>query len=208
MFSIRILRDQPLIKFDRQLPMFNWHYPFHFERQWMQDRRAPYVASRNAAVRRRAVYIHIPFCETICNFCPFRHDAYKSAETLEQYLSALLGEMGLKRELIGEPRVDAIFVGGGTPSLLNPRQIESLGESVARNFDLHALKEFTFEVEVKSISRDRLHAMRDIGVNRVSFGAQTFSEKYRSLFSLDATCAQIEAAAELLNGFFPYTNVD
>ena len=114
--------------------------------------------------------------------------------------------MELKRELIGEPRVDAIFVGGGTPSMLNPRQIESLGESIARNFDLHALKEFTFEVEVKSISGDGLHAMRDIGVNRVSFGAQTFSEKYRRLFSLDATCAQIEAAAELLNGFFPYTN--
>jgi anaerobilin synthase len=208
MFSIRILRDQPLIKFDRQLPIFNWHYPFSFEKHGMQDRRAPYVASRNAAVRRRAVYIHIPFCETICNFCPFRHDVYKSNETLEQYLSALLGEMELKRELIGEPSVDAIFVGGGTPSLLNPRQIELLGQSIARNFDLHALKEFTFEVEVKSTSRDRLHAMRDIGVNRVSFGAQTFSEKYRALFSLDATCAQIQAAAELLNGCFPYTNVD
>jgi hypothetical protein len=65
MFSIRILRDQPLIKFDRQLPMFNWRYPFHFERQWMQDQRASYVASRKVAVRRRAVYIYIPFCESV-----------------------------------------------------------------------------------------------------------------------------------------------
>jgi anaerobilin synthase len=208
MFSLRILRDQPLIKFDRQLPMFNWHYPFHFERHRIQDWRAPYLGSRKTAVRRRAVYIHIPFCETICNFCPFRHDRYTSDETLEKYLTALISEMELKRELIGEPSVDAIFVGGGTPSLLNPRQIESLGEAIGRNFNLNALKEFTFEVEVKSVSQDKLHAMRDIGVNRVSFGAQTFSENYRGLFCLDATCAQIQAAAELLTELFPYTNVD
>jgi coproporphyrinogen III oxidase-like Fe-S oxidoreductase len=208
MFPLQILREQPLIKFNQQLPMFNWHYPFNSEKDLNEDRLAPYLCPQKTTVRRRAVYIHIPFCETICNFCPFRHDLHRSDATIQRYLSALLDEIALKREFLGDVKVDAIFVGGGTPSLLSPQQIESLGETILRSFDLHGLQEFTFEVEVKSVSRDKLQAMHDIGVNRISFGAQTFSEKYRALFSLDATRSQITAAAEVLNSMFPYTNVD
>jgi oxygen-independent coproporphyrinogen-3 oxidase len=114
----------------------------------------------------------------------------------------------LKAELLESRKVDAIFVGGGSPSLLSPRQIELLGESLNRHFDLRGLREFTFEVEVKSVSREKLQAMRDIGVNRISFGAQTFSEKYRALLSLDAPRARIFDVAAMLNDMFPYTNVD
>ncbi len=89
-----------------------------------------------------------------------------------------------------------------------PAKIELLGETISRNFDLEGLREFTFEVEVKSVSREKLQAMRDIGVNRISFGAQTFSGEYRRLLSLDASKSQIVDTAALLNSMFPYTNVD
>jgi coproporphyrinogen III oxidase-like Fe-S oxidoreductase len=208
MFDLQILSHQPLIKFNHQLPVFNWFYPFACDEDLIEDRLAPYLSPKKTEVLRRAIYIHIPFCETICNFCPYRRDKFTSDPEVEQYLNALVAEIDLKRNFLGRCDVDAIFVGGGTPSLLSPRQIEVLGEAIARNFNLHRLREFTFEVEVKSISRDKLQAMRDIGVDRISFGAQTFSEEYRALLSLDATRSQIVDAAIMLNSMFSYTNVD
>jgi coproporphyrinogen III oxidase-like Fe-S oxidoreductase len=208
MFRLRLLPAQPLIKFNQQLPISNWAYPFHRDEDRHPDQLAAYATPKRAAVRRRAVYIHIPFCETICNFCPFYRGKYKSGLDIDQYLNALVAEMDLKRNIIGYYKVNAIFVGGGTPSLLSPPQIELLGQAIARNFDLNDLTEFTFEVEVKSVSPEKLQAMRAIGVNRVSFGVQTFSETYRALFSLDATEKQIREAAALVNSMFPYTNMD
>jgi anaerobilin synthase len=208
MMNLQILPERPLIKFDRQLPMFNWHYPFDREEDLLDQRLTPYIAGPRIEVQRRAIYIHIPFCETICNFCPFGREVYRSESDISDYVRALVAELDLKQELIGRCKVDAIFIGGGTPSLLTPKAIATLGEAISRNFNLSGLREFTFEVEVKSVTPEKLQAIRDIGVNRVSFGAQTFSAKYRSLFSLDATVEQIFRAAELLTAMFPYTNVD
>jgi oxygen-independent coproporphyrinogen-3 oxidase len=208
MFQLKLLPSEALIKFDRLLPVSNWSYPVSREIELIKDRYRPYFITASSQVLRTAIYIHIPFCQTICNFCPFHRDRYHSGSEIEQYLSALFVEIDLKQQYMGRPQVDAVFVGGGTPSLLSPSQIASLGQVIHRNFDLRDAAEFTFEVEVKSLSRDKAKAMRDIGVNRVSFGAQTFSEKYRALFSLDATTGQITDAAALLNDVFSYTNVD
>jgi len=208
MFDLQVLPNHSLIKFNRQLPVFNWFYPFDRDQDFIEDRLAPYSASKKTEALRRAIYIHIPFCETICNFCPFRRQKYKSDSEVEEYVGALVAEIDLKSNFLERRHVDAIFVGGGTPSLLSPVQIELVGEAISKNFDLDHLREFTFEVEVKSVSREKLQAMRDIGVNRISFGAQTFSEVYRRMLSLDAPKSQIVHTAALLNSMFPYTNVD
>ena len=208
MFELRILSNQPLIKFDRQLPVFNWHYPFSRPDELLRDQSAAYQSPDRAGALRTALYIHIPFCETICNFCPFQHDKYRAYSDLKDYMSALETEVVLKRRLIGHCGIDAIFVGGGTPSILTPPQILSLGDTLAKNFSLDSLNEFTFEVEVKSVTREKLRAMQRIEVDRISFGAQTFSEYYRKILSLDASARQIFDCAELVNAQFRYTNVD
>jgi oxygen-independent coproporphyrinogen-3 oxidase len=208
MFDLRIVADKPVFKFNRQLPMFNWHYPFHYESERLLDPCTPFKRFERVNARRRAVYIHIPFCDTLCNFCLFKKTKYQSDEHIQRYVDALIAEFEHKRRFLGSYEVDAIFVGGGTPSVLNPAQIELLGKAISQNLDLHNLKEFTFEVEVKSVTRDKLHALQSIGVNRISFGAQTFSPKYRALFSLDATIERIQATAALINSEFAYTNVD
>jgi anaerobilin synthase len=208
MFQLNILPNESLIKFDHQLPIFNWSYPFDNDEDNITARDRPYTANQSSAVRRRGVYIHIPFCQTICNFCPFRREKYRSESEVLEYINALRIEMDLKRDYLGRFKVDTLSVGGGTPSLLSPHQIELLGESIHRCFDLNNFTEFTFEIEVKSLSQAKLNAMRGIGVNRVSFGAQTFSERMRTLFSLDASQTQIINTSELLRLMFPYTNVD
>lgn len=206
--DLRILREQPVVKFNRQLPIFNWPYPFDRPEDQLSDCLQPYLQPTSDAVSRRAIYIHIPFCTTICTFCPFQRDRYKSDDDVDDYVRALILEMDLKREFIGRRPVHTIFIGGGTPSILNLRHIEKIGDAIARNFDLRSLSEFTCEVEVKSVSREKLRALRDIGVSRISFGAQTFSEQYRSIFALDATPEQLTDAALLINSMFLYTNVD
>ncbi|RBQ21943.1 hypothetical protein DP939_04530 [Spongiactinospora rosea] len=208
MFDLRILRDQPTIKFDRQLPVFNWPHPFSRLESCVDDGRHIYADRHEALVRRRAVYLHVPFCETICNFCPFGRERYTSAATVEKYVDALVQEISLKQRFIGRCEVDAIAVGGGTPSLLAPDQIARIGTALAQAFDLGRLREFTFEAEVKSVSQQKLQAMRDIGVNRVSFGVQTFSDRYRELFSLDAHARQVRAAAAMITSMFDHTNAD
>ena len=89
MFQMRLLPDQPLIKFDRHLPVFNWGYPFDRDEDQIEDRLAPYLVPAKRRVARRAIYIHIPFCETICTFCPFRRDKYRSESEVEQYLGRI-----------------------------------------------------------------------------------------------------------------------
>ena len=208
MFDLRMLPEEPLIKFNRQLPIFNWHYPFHTEDDGLADPSVRLQISGRSTPRRRAVYIHIPFCDTICNFCLFQKNKRQSDSDIHRYLDAVIAEFELKRSFLGRYKVDAIFVGGGTPSVLDPIQIDLLGQAIHQSFDLQNLKEFTVEVEVKSVTREKLSAMKKIGVNRISFGAQTFSPKYRALFSLDATVERIEQAATLINSMFAYTNVD
>ena len=131
-----------------------------------------------------------------------------SHSDVDEYVRALLDEIDLKKDFVGRPQVDAIFVGRGSPSILHPHQIELLGKAISRNFDLGALKEFSFEVEVKSATPEKLRTMRHIGVNRISFGAQTFSEEYRRLLNLDASTKQIIDTAAIANSLFPYSNVD
>ena len=208
MFDLRLLPDEPLVKFSRQLPVFNWLYPTSRESDSIMDRSLPYRNRAASHTRRRAVYIHIPFCETICTFCPFERQKYKGPAELSEYVEALLGEFALKRAYIGRPRVDAIYIGGGTPSLLTPAQLRSVGQVIEGYFDLPPEVEFSIECEVKSVSPEKLQAMREIGVNRVSFGVQTLHPEYRALFSLDATKEQVKRAAVLINEAFPYTNAD
>lgn len=146
MFDLQISPDQPLIKFNKQLPWFNWHYPFNPNEDWLTDPLTPFNTPGSINPRRTALYIHIPFCDTICNFCVFRKDKYQSDADIQLYLEALIAEFDLKRKFLGPRKVDAIFVGGGTPSVLNPAQIGLLGQAIHRNFELQDLKEFTFEI--------------------------------------------------------------
>ena len=207
-FDLRILDGQGPIKFNQQLPMFNWHYPFSPPERRLADAQAPFSERSRLEARRRAIYLHVPFCSTICSFCLFQKGKHRGDGEVQTYLEALCKEIEVKKALLGRCKVDAIFVGGGTPSLLEPRQIEKLGEALHCAFDLRYLQEFTFEVEAKTATQDKLNTMREIGVNRVSFGAQTFVPRYRELFSLDAPISSICATADSLNAAFPYTNVD
>lgn len=198
-----------LFKFDRQLPVYNWSYPFEEMGKKMADPLSVF-SQIEPQPRRRALYFHIPFCDTICSFCPFVRGTFESEDEVDRYVRALLREIEIKHQYSATTSspIDCIFFGGGTPSVLRAEHFYQLGEALHRYFDLSQLKEFTIECEVKSVTLEKLKAFQEIGVNRISFGVQTLNPVYRELFNMTATVEQIRQVAGWVNERFPYTNVD
>lgn len=124
----------------------------------------------------RALYIHIPFCTNKCFYCDF--NSYVAAgQPIDAYLDALENEMKLTVQALPPETIDTVFVGGGTPTVLDPEQMTRFLESVRRHFPIAANAEFTMEANPGTTDPKKLAAMREGGVNRISFGAQTFDEE-------------------------------
>jgi len=208
MFDVGLRVDNSTSPFTRHLPVFNWYYPFEFASTRVPSFLTALENIEWPLVRRRAAYFHIPFCDTVCTFCPFTKGRYTTDTAVEEYLRALVKEVQLKQPYVGKLNVESIAVGGGTPSILTPSQIAVLGDCIHTYLDTSSVSEFVVEVEVKSVTREKLLAFRQIGVNRISFGVQTFSQPLRHAFHLDAEISQIVRVTELANELFPYTNID
>jgi oxygen-independent coproporphyrinogen-3 oxidase len=123
-----------------------------------------------------SAYLHIPFCEKKCVYCDFY-----SIENLSQradFVDLLLREIDLK--LIARPELSGrslqtIFFGGGTPSLLEPRELEQIIRKLESQFRIASDCEFTMECNPGTVTLDKLKAYRELGVNRLSFGVQSFN---------------------------------
>lgn len=210
LFAMNLNPRETLLKFDSQLPIYNWYYPFPKSGQTPEDVDGA-LKQVKAADGRRALYFHIPFCDTICTFCPFHRSAAQNKhELIDRYVDAMVREIELKSayEGIGQPPVHVISFGGGTPSVLNIDQIKRIGAAIHKHFNLSQLKEWTFELEVKSVTREKLEVLKELGVNRISFGVQTLNEKYRKLFNLTSTIEQVEQVSKWTTELFGYVNID
>lgn len=119
------------------------------------------------------LYVHIPFCASRCPYCDFA-TAPATTRLRGRYLDALGVEIRREGARLERPSARTLYVGGGTPSLLEPDEIESLGAALRASFDL-ALVEATVEANPATLDRVRLEAWRAVGVTRVSLGAQSLS---------------------------------
>jgi oxygen-independent coproporphyrinogen III oxidase len=123
------------------------------------------------------LYLHIPFCSSICNYCNFNRGLFESG-LKDRYVAALEAEILQAGSVSGRAReaADTIFFGGGTPSLLDPDEIGRLVDACRRAFDVHRLAEITLETNPETSSVERMEKFRAAGVNRVSFGVQSFRD--------------------------------
>ncbi|RED65693.1 radical SAM family heme chaperone HemW [Cohnella lupini] len=139
----------------------------------------------------RALYIHIPFCTNKCFYCDF--NSYVAAgQPIDAYLDALENEMKLTVAELPPTVIDTVFVGGGTPTVLTPTQMTRFLASVRKHFPLADNVEFTMEANPGTTDMEKLAAMREGGVNRISFGAQTFDN------GLLETIGRIHAAQDVV----------
>src|SRR2546426_9310166 len=121
------------------------------------------------------IYIHIPFCRSRCSYCDFATGMYTSA-LAERYVPNLAKEIKSFGGIETTETVDTIFFGGGTPSLLSPTQVETVLNAVAECFTVSNAAEVTIEINPGTISEEKLNTFRQLGINRASFGAQTFDD--------------------------------
>ena len=119
------------------------------------------------------LYLHIPFCSSICNYCNFNRGLFDAA-LKERYVRALSAEV--VQTAAGEA-ADTLFFGGGTPSLLEPDEIGTLIASCRTAFDLSPRAEITLETNPETVTLERLERFRAAGVNRISFGVQSFRDE-------------------------------
>ncbi len=119
------------------------------------------------------LYLHIPFCAAICNYCNFNRGLLDEA-VKAKYVAALIAEIRRAAEL--STPVDTIYFGGGTPSLLSGAEVERILDACRKAFELVAGSEITLEANPESVSPDSLARYREAGVNRLSFGVQSFRD--------------------------------
>jgi len=122
------------------------------------------------------VYLHIPFCKSRCSYCDFATDVYRSNDTVERYVASLCSEIRNSKFEI-PIFADTIYFGGGTPSLLEPEQVKKILDSVHSVFSVANEAEVTMEMNPATVTPAKLEAFRALGVNRASFGVQTFNDR-------------------------------
>jgi oxygen-independent coproporphyrinogen III oxidase len=127
------------------------------------------------------LYVHVPFCAAICNYCNFNRGLF-DAGLKDQYVSAVVdeirqaGERSTSREE-GPAAADTLFFGGGTPSLLEAGEIAAIVDACRQSFALAEGAEITLEANPETVSAERLAGFRAAGINRLSFGVQSFRDE-------------------------------
>jgi oxygen-independent coproporphyrinogen-3 oxidase len=119
----------------------------------------------------KGLYVHIPFCESICHYCDFVKRVPSNQENVDLYLDALIKEIELYKNHFDT--IKTIYIGGGTPSMLTVKQLKKVFEALK---DIHPI-EYSIEVNPESYSKEKGLLMKAYGINRVSLGVQTFNQE-------------------------------
>ena len=122
------------------------------------------------------IYIHIPFCVKKCDYCDFL-SAPADLETKEKYVEALINEIKLNKNKMSEYVVDTVFIGGGTPSLLEENQISKIMSVLRDNCNMSENPEITIECNPGTITESKLWEYKKSGINRISFGLQSANDQ-------------------------------
>ncbi|HVH25878.1 MAG TPA: radical SAM family heme chaperone HemW [Vicinamibacterales bacterium] len=158
------------------------------------------------------LYIHVPFCSAICNYCNFNRGLFDEG-LKARYVDALETEIARSRQQAdgdGEREVvDTIYFGGGTPSLLEPAEIGRVVNACAREFDVTSDAEISLEANPESVNERRLAGFREAGVNRLSYGVQSFREaELRRLSRLHTADRAAEAVGDARAAGFDNVSLD
>jgi oxygen-independent coproporphyrinogen-3 oxidase len=160
-----------------------------------------------------SLYISVPFCPSRCLYCSFiSHDVEKSAKLLPDYVTLLCDELKSTGELLDELglRLETIYVGGGTPTVLTAQQLETVLSAVKKSFKMDNLREYTVEAgRPDTITRDKLEAILAGGASRISINPQTLDDKVLSLIGRNHTAEDVFSAFALAkDAGVPCINMD
>ena len=153
------------------------------------------------------IYLHIPFCKSRCSYCDFATDVYRNDDVVERYVSAIIKEISNFKFQISNSedqkpktsnQIETIYFGGGTPSLLSPKQLEKILNSIHKKFSVEANSEITMEMNPATMTLETVKEYRSLGVNRASFGAQTFDDTELKRLGRKHTADDVRETIKLL----------
>jgi oxygen-independent coproporphyrinogen-3 oxidase len=144
----------------------------------------------------RHIYVHIPFCARICPYCAFYKERPDSSQT-QRFCEALLAELDAQRAR-WPLAPETIFIGGGTPTALTTPQLQYLLGGFRDRLDLAALNEWTVEANPGSVSPGKAELLRNLGVNRISLGVQSWEDELLKLLGREHNAAQAEDSFHIL----------
>lgn len=155
------------------------------------------------------IYIHIPFCKSKCGYCDFCSHPPESEREIERYLNALMLNMQDFSAAAQGCSVDTVYIGGGTPTLLAPKQLHALLDCVRDAFDVEKDAEITAEANPGTVDRRALRALRKSGVNRISFGLQSANDaELRALGRIHTRADFEKSYADARQAGFENINID
>lgn len=159
-----------------------------------------------AKVSLAGIYLHIPFCRQACHYCNFHF--VTSLRHKNELLAALLKEMELQKEYLSKSTIETIYFGGGTPSLLDIPGLRSQLEKIRSIYPVSDNPEITLETNPDDISEEKLAAWKEIGINRLSIGVQSFFEDDLKWMNRAHNAAQALQGVQLAVSHFDNITID
>ncbi|GGE74576.1 radical SAM family heme chaperone HemW [Priestia taiwanensis] len=157
----------------------------------------------------KAAYLHIPFCNQICHYCDF-NKVFIHRQPVDEYLDCMEKEIIYTLKKHPRSTMETIFVGGGTPTALNDKQLNRLLTSIHTHLMPNSSEvEYTFEANPDDMTREKLVLLKDAGVNRLSFGVQSFNDELLKKIGRSHSAKQAHRAIEMAQDVgFHNINVD
>ena len=120
------------------------------------------------------IYIHIPFCKQACYYCDFHFSTNQSLK--EELIHAISLELSYQKDYLQGERIETIYFGGGTPSLLAKRELDVIFNSIYKHYSVIPLPEITLEANPDDLDKEKIITLKETGINRISLGIQSFDD--------------------------------
>ena len=138
------------------------------------------------------LYIHVPFCAQKCNYCDFNSYKIEEKSQKKNYLISIKKEMELYKEEFKNKEFTSVFLGGGTPSILTPEELTNLMNNIYNNFNIKKDAEITMECNPGTLDKEKLKAIKSLGINRLSMGLQVTQNHHLKYIGRIHTYEQFE----------------
>lgn len=190
-------------------PCFDWSFPPPLlSTQTPPDTPQELFANPSVEPGRYSLYLHIPFCKTLCSFCYYTVLPGRGIEQSDRYLDHLIREMDLYASTMQEDWCESVYIGGGTPTYLDESQLTTLLQALRARFHLLDDTEISIEAAPGTLSDSKLNTLKQLGVTRLSYGIQTLDASMLATmnrhYRVEEAVGELESALDIIGN----VNVD
>lgn len=164
--------------------------------EWEQSVKRSFIESNET--EGISIYIHLPFCESLCTYCGCNTRITKNHRVEDPYITALLKEWKMYLEIMGgRPLIKEIHLGGGTPTFFSPDNLHTLINSILQSADIHPAAEFSFEAHPANTTVEHLNTFYNLGFRRISLGIQDFDPVVQTIINRHQSFEQVQVITQI-----------